>query len=407
MSSVDDYLVHGFLIVIMGVAIYQALADKIWGVAYTAAPWFASLWSFSPQPELMMSAPWLTKVHVFLAFAFAAYFPFTKLIHAWTLPVNYLARPYQVLRTTNKKFQNGWVLGNWEFKGVTDKSYMTYLAAGVIVVFLLIAAAGPDSSSGLVEEAEASAAPGEIVGATSPKEGLHGMPLFVSQCARCHGLEGKGDGPGAESPTFSTVPRDLTAGNYRFVSTTNSVASDADLQRTIVHGLIGSGMPDFQALSATQIRSLISTVGDMWQDRPAAGETIEISAPPETTPELVEAGKGLYANMCSTCHGAEGGGDGIAAAGIVDSEGNAIRPRALNDEPMKAGQSQKQLFYRIAAGIPGGNGGWLMPRFGDTLSAEQVWALIAFLESDVLAEPLIADAQQGKAPAATSIASSQ
>ncbi len=407
MSSHDDYAVHAFLILIMGVAIYQALAHKIWGVAYTAAPWFASLWQFSPQPELMVSAPWLTKVHVFLAFLFAAYFPFTKLIHAWTLPVNYLARPYQVLRTTNKKFQNGWTLGSWEFKGVTDKSYMTYLAAGVVVVFLMIAAAGPDSSTGIVEDAEAGVDPAEIAGVESPKEALHGMPLYVSQCARCHGLEGAGDGPGADSPTFSTVPRDLTAGHYRFVSTLNSVASDADLRRSIVHGLNGSGMPGFRALSDSQVNSLVKVVGDLWQDRPAAGPTIQIPASPESSAELVEAGKELYANLCSTCHGADGSGDGVAAAGIVDAEGNAIRPRALNDEPLKAGQSQKQVFYRIAAGIPAGNGGWLMPRFGESLSAEQVWALVAYLESSILPDPLIADAKQGQVPAAAAIASNQ
>ena len=392
MSQPDDYIVHLFLIAILGVAIYQALVDQIWGVAFTAAPWFASLWRFSPQPELMASAPLLTKLHVLLAFAFAAYFPFTKLIHAWTLPVNYLARPYQVLRTASKKFQNGWVLGCWEFKGVTDKSYMTYLAGGVVVVLLLIAFAVPGpTSTGLVDQAYASTSRADDAGAAETREVLDGYPLYVSQCARCHGLEGQGDGPGASSPSFTAVPRNLVDGHFRYVSTNNGVASDADLRRVIVHGLHGTGMPGFGVLSDSQIQSLLGTVDLLWENRPAAGDLIEVPAPPATNQALVSEGKQLYANLCVVCHGKGGAGDGVLTALRTDAAGRVVKPHDLRKDPLKGGSTQKQLYYRLAAGIPRADGEWLMPSYGN-LPPQQIWALIAYLEAEILPKPLVADA---------------
>ncbi|MBT4529802.1 MAG: respiratory nitrate reductase subunit gamma, partial [Phycisphaerae bacterium] len=92
MSRPEDYVIQVFLIAIVGIALYQVLVDKIFGIAYTASSWAASLWTLTPQPELMESASFLTKLHVFLALLFFAYFPFTKLVHFWTFPVNYFVR---------------------------------------------------------------------------------------------------------------------------------------------------------------------------------------------------------------------------------------------------------------------------------------------------------------------------
>ncbi len=127
-SQSDDYLVHVFLIAILGIALYQVVVEQTFGFAYVVAPWFASIWSFSPDPELMAGASLLTQIHVFLALTFFAYFPFTKLVHFWTLPVNYFVRPYQVMRTNRYHSE-----GRWEFALRSDKSYMTYTASILVV----------------------------------------------------------------------------------------------------------------------------------------------------------------------------------------------------------------------------------------------------------------------------------
>ena len=378
MSQPDDYIVHLFIIAILGIAIYQALVHRIWGAAFTAGPWFASLWRFDPQPELMASAPLLTKVHVLLAFTFAAYFPFTKLIHAWTLPINYLYRPYQVMRTAARKFQD-----RWEFKLVSDKSYMTYLMIGVIGLLVLIAGTLPGPRDTLVQPAQAKAIDEDEEAPKDVRKTLMGYPLYVSQCARCHGMHGEGDGFGAKSPTFSTVPRNLAEGHFQFVSTSNGIASDADIRRTIVHGLSGTGMPAFSALSDVQVQSLVETVGHFWRDRPAPGERVQVPPRPPVTPQMVSQGMELYANYCTTCHGEKGEGDGVLMKLRTDSTGRIIQPLNLRVGPLKGGASPRQLYYRIAAGIPRAPGEWLMPQYAN-LGPERIWALISYLEEEVL-----------------------
>jgi nitrate reductase gamma subunit len=133
MSQAEDYLVLVFLIAILGIALYQVIFDQMFGLVYAVAPWFASIWAFSPDPELMEGATLLTQIHVFLALTLFAYFPFTKLVHFWTLPVNYFVRPYQVMRTN--RFHSE---ARWEFALRSDKSFLVYTASiivtGVVVL---------------------------------------------------------------------------------------------------------------------------------------------------------------------------------------------------------------------------------------------------------------------------------
>lgn len=127
-SQLDDYLVHFFIIAILGLALYQVIFDDVFGLVYGAAPWFASIWVFAPEPELMEGMTLLTQIHVFLALTFFGYFPFTKLAHFWTFPINYFVRPYQVMRTNRYHSQN-----RWEFALRSDKSYLTYMASILVI----------------------------------------------------------------------------------------------------------------------------------------------------------------------------------------------------------------------------------------------------------------------------------
>jgi hypothetical protein len=102
-------------------------------MVYAAAPWFASIWAFAPEPDLMEGASLLSQIHVFLALTFFAYFPFTKLVHFWTLPVNYLVRPYQVMRTNRYHSE-----GRWEFALRSDKSFLTYMSSALVVGFVAL-----------------------------------------------------------------------------------------------------------------------------------------------------------------------------------------------------------------------------------------------------------------------------
>ena len=65
----------------------------------TVSPWLRSLGYLHPDVDLMAKAPGVFQVHVLIAFALFALFPFTRLVHALSAPVGYLFRPYIVYRS--------------------------------------------------------------------------------------------------------------------------------------------------------------------------------------------------------------------------------------------------------------------------------------------------------------------
>ncbi len=60
----------------------------------TVSPWLRSVLVLQPDTHLITAAPWGFRLHVLLAFALFAFWPFTRLVHVFSAPVGYLNRPY-------------------------------------------------------------------------------------------------------------------------------------------------------------------------------------------------------------------------------------------------------------------------------------------------------------------------
>ena len=99
MSKVEDYTILIFLILITSFGLYQSAIKLVFGVTYSFAPWLWSVVKLQPDPSFMVGAPLVNKLHIIVALIFFAYFPFTKLVHAFTYPVTYFWRPYISLRS--------------------------------------------------------------------------------------------------------------------------------------------------------------------------------------------------------------------------------------------------------------------------------------------------------------------
>lgn len=48
--------------------------------------------------DYIADAHWIYKSHVFLGLVLVLIFPFTRLVHVWSIPLGYLTRPYQIVR---------------------------------------------------------------------------------------------------------------------------------------------------------------------------------------------------------------------------------------------------------------------------------------------------------------------
>jgi nitrate reductase gamma subunit len=51
-----------------------------------------------PDIDSIQGAPLLYQLHAIVAWVFWASFPFSRLVHAWSIPLQYLGRPYILYR---------------------------------------------------------------------------------------------------------------------------------------------------------------------------------------------------------------------------------------------------------------------------------------------------------------------
>ena len=84
----------------------------------TVSIWFRSLLIFQPDVEAMAASTWQFKVHILVGLALIALIPFSRLVHAFTVPLHYLFRPYVVYRsrdavapTPSRSRVRGWDAG--------------------------------------------------------------------------------------------------------------------------------------------------------------------------------------------------------------------------------------------------------------------------------------------------------
>ncbi len=75
--------------------------------------WFRSIFYFAPQPELMVEAPINFQIHALAGILLFGLWPFTRLVHVFTAPLNYLFRPYILYRSRDahegsRERRRGW-----------------------------------------------------------------------------------------------------------------------------------------------------------------------------------------------------------------------------------------------------------------------------------------------------------
>ncbi len=97
-TTVMDWILLVDLLLQVATGFYIALFVR-WGslwYEYVATPWLASLAALSPRIDFVTPLPWIIRFHMVNAFVLIGLFPFSRLVHIFTVPFFYLWRPYQV-----------------------------------------------------------------------------------------------------------------------------------------------------------------------------------------------------------------------------------------------------------------------------------------------------------------------
>ncbi|MGZ4280003.1 MAG: respiratory nitrate reductase subunit gamma, partial [Solirubrobacteraceae bacterium] len=97
-TSRTDMVTYLLLAVLIGLGCWMTFADNLLAsAAYdyreSVALWWRSLFYLDPDVAAVEHAKTVYQVHAVIAWAFWALFPFSRLVHVWSIPLQYLGRP--------------------------------------------------------------------------------------------------------------------------------------------------------------------------------------------------------------------------------------------------------------------------------------------------------------------------
>jgi len=222
---------------------------------------------------------------------------------------------------------------------------------------------------------------------STPKVINQGKRLYEHYCWPCHGLNGAGNGPVAD--TLNPRPRDFTQAHFKIRSTGyGELPTDADLFRTISRGILGTAMPSWKHRLTEDERwavlHYLKTFSNAFnQSKP---QSLQVENEPPATADNIAKGKKLFSGkgQCLNCHGPNGRGNGpftLIPGFLKDARGDPVLPRNLTKGwTYKGGNTSADIYLRLSTGL---NGTPMSPPMAplNTLTSDERWTLAHFVRS--------------------------
>ncbi|MCG9803833.1 respiratory nitrate reductase subunit gamma [Staphylococcus argenteus] len=102
LSSASDIFVNVLLLIIVFMGCYATLVTNgqhpDFNYRTSLSIWFRQLFILKPDAALMSGVPIAFKIHILLGFTIMACWPFTRLVHVWSVPLTYINRRYIIYR---------------------------------------------------------------------------------------------------------------------------------------------------------------------------------------------------------------------------------------------------------------------------------------------------------------------
>jgi mono/diheme cytochrome c family protein len=212
-----------------------------------------------------------------------------------------------------------------------------------------------------------------------------GRYVYEQNCMICRGRYG--DGKGELSATLVPKPRPFASGVFKFHTTpAGFLPTNEDLKRTIRDGLAGTAMGMFTRLSDGELNAVIEYVKSFsrkWRK-------VENYAPQLPTPSLPTwfakdeemkkhsiKGSEIFSAACITCHGPNGDGKGILTPTLKDMWDEPAVPADLRESWLRRGTDLREVYLALLTG----RDGTPMVSFAQSLTEEQRWDLVAYVDS--------------------------
>lgn len=106
LSSASDMIVNVLLLFIVAAGMYSTLVTNAlqpdFNYRESVSVWFRQLFILRPDLGLMTDVPLSFKIHITAGLFIFALWPFTRLVHVWSVPLNYIGRRYILYRKHRK-----------------------------------------------------------------------------------------------------------------------------------------------------------------------------------------------------------------------------------------------------------------------------------------------------------------
>jgi len=98
-----DFLTYLLLTVLIGLGCWMTFAHNLlanapYNYRVSIGVWWRSLFALQPNIAAASRAPIVYQLHAIIAWLFWASYPFSRLVHAWSIPLQYIGRPYILYR---------------------------------------------------------------------------------------------------------------------------------------------------------------------------------------------------------------------------------------------------------------------------------------------------------------------
>lgn len=200
--------------------------------------------------------------------------------------------------------------------------------------------------------------------------------LYSKYCSVCHG--DKGDGNTRASGSMNPRPRDFTHPEAKMDLTRERMIS------SVTHGRPGTGMVAHgNKLNGKQIEGLVDYIMTKFMRVSVAGDASVLAKH--------SAGRSIYEQNCSSCHGDRGAGAVWARSGLNPA------PRNFTAAEAKKELNRGRMIHSVTKGRPG----TAMQPFSGRLSAEQISQVVDYIRADFMKSEQGGLAGKTPAPAAT------
>jgi mono/diheme cytochrome c family protein len=216
--------------------------------------------------------------------------------------------------------------------------------------------------------------------------GTEGKAVYDKWCAGCHGVDGKGAGPGAAR--MLPRPRDFTRAQYQIRTTASGeLPTDEDIRHIIDVGMPGTAMPGWEEIltedERDQLVAYLKTFSRFFANAQPP-KLVEFSDAPGASEERIAEGREAYVEIeCAKCHGEAGRANGPSAQTLDDDLGSPIYPANLTQSwEFNGGSTVEDIYRRLRTGLDGTP----MPTFDDLIAAgvvtdDQLWSLAHYVRS--------------------------